>query len=68
MTTLPLLPEPKQLSLKDGGFSLNANTTILIPALAGDEAFFAALQIQDEVCHVLGLRLPICRCHQRRKV
>jgi hexosaminidase len=61
VTTLPLLPEPKQLSLKDSAFALDANTAILIPAPAGDEAFFAALQIQDEVCHALGLRLPICK-------
>jgi hexosaminidase len=60
MTILPLLPPPKKLSLLKGDFSLTPNTHILIPAQAGDEAFFTALQFQDEVCHATGLRLPIC--------
>ncbi|MFN2217068.1 MAG: beta-N-acetylhexosaminidase [Anaerolineae bacterium] len=46
---LLLLPQPKEVSKLDGRFSVDADTLVLIPAQAGDEAFFAARQIQNEV-------------------
>ncbi len=56
-----LLPQPKELSLLDGTFSLDGNTLVLIPAQAGDEALFAARQLQDEVCRATCLTLPIVK-------
>ena len=61
--TQHLLPQPKEISLLDGTFSLNADTVILIPAQAGDEAFFAARQLQDKVCQVTCLTLPIVKAY-----
>jgi hexosaminidase len=46
---LRLLPEPKDLVLLEGLCLLDANTIILIPAQAGDDAFFAARQLQEEL-------------------
>ena len=54
-----LLPQPKVLTSLDGAFSFDADTLILIPAQAGDEAYFAARQLQDEVYQATGLALPI---------
>lgn len=61
MQPIRLLPQPKELALLDGTFSLNADTLIVIPAQAGDEAFFAARQLQDEVCPATCLTLPIVK-------
>jgi len=46
--TIHLLPQPKQLALFDGSFYPDTDTLILIPAQAGDDAFIAASQLQDE--------------------
>lgn len=56
-----LLPQPKVLTSLDGAFSFDADTLILIPAQAGDEAFFAASQLQDEIYQANGLALPIVK-------
>ena len=56
-----LLPQPKELSLLDGTFSLDAETLIVIPAQAGDDAYLAARQLQDEVYQATGLTLPILK-------
>lgn len=45
-----LLPHPKDFTLGEGMFSLDVNTSILIPARAGDKALFVARQLQDEIC------------------
>jgi hexosaminidase len=59
--TQHLLPQPKELSPLDGAFALDADTPIVIPAQAGDDAFFAARQLQDEVYRAAGLMLPIVK-------
>ena len=56
-----LLPQPKELSLLDGTFSLDAETLIVIPAQAGDDVYLAARQLQDEVYQATGLTLPILK-------
>jgi hexosaminidase len=56
-----LLPQPKELSSLDGAFSLNTDTLIIIPAQAGDDAFFAARQLQNEMCRATCLTLPIVK-------
>ena len=61
--TLHVLPHPKDLLPADGTFSLRGDTLILIPALADDDAFFAACQLQDQVCQATCLRLPIVKAH-----
>ena len=59
--TQRLLPQPKELSPLEGTFALDADTLILVPTLAGDGAFFAARQLQDEVGRATGLTLPIVK-------
>ncbi|MCK4314787.1 MAG: beta-N-acetylhexosaminidase, partial [Anaerolineae bacterium] len=59
--TQHLLPQPKDLSSLDGSFSLNTDTLIIIPAQAGENTFFAARQLQDEVCRAASLTLPIVK-------
>jgi len=44
-----LLPEPKELMFVKGVCTLGPGTLILIPEQAGDESFFAARQLQDEM-------------------
>ena len=61
MQPIYLLPQPKQLSPLDGAFAFDADTLILIPAQAGDETFFAARQLQDEVCRATCLTPPIVK-------
>jgi len=56
-----LLPQPKELSLLDGTFSLDAETLIVIPAQADDDAYLAARQLQDEVYQATGLTLPMLK-------
>jgi len=43
--TQVLLPQPKELSLLDGTFSLDAETLIVIPAQASDNGLFALLEV-----------------------
>jgi len=59
--TQPLLPQPKELSLLDGAFVLDADTPIVIPAQASDETFFVASQLQNEVCRATCLTLSIVK-------
>jgi hypothetical protein len=59
--TLYLLPQPKELALLDSTFPLDADTLIVISAEAGDDALFAARQIQEEVCQATCLTLPIIK-------
>jgi hexosaminidase len=47
--TLRLLPEPKEVVLSEGLCLLDTNTLIVLPAQAGDGAFFAARQLQEEM-------------------
>ena len=60
---LHLLPKPKELMIVKGLCTLDAATSILIPAAAGDGAFFAARQLQDEVRAETGLALPIVKAY-----
>ena len=46
-----------------GTFTFDADTLILIPAQAGDEAFFAARQLQDEICQVTCLTMRIVKAY-----
>jgi hypothetical protein len=66
--TQHLLPQPKELSLLDGTFSLNTDTLILIPAQAGDDVFFAARQLQDEAQAATGLKPPIVKAYAPPRV
>ncbi len=59
--TQHLLPQPKEFSVLDGTFSLNADTLVIIPAQASENTFFAARQLQDEVCRAARLTLPIVK-------
>jgi hypothetical protein len=59
--TQRLLPQPKSLSILEGALTLDAETLILIPATAGNDALFAARQLQDEVQRATGLALPIAK-------
>jgi hypothetical protein len=56
-----LLPHPKDFTLGEGMFSLDVNTSILIPAQAGDKALFVARQLQDEICQSTCLTLSIVK-------
>jgi len=58
-----LLPPPKEVMLIKGLFTFDAETLILIPAQAGDNAFFAARQLQEEVCRATCLALPVVKAH-----
>jgi len=46
-----------------GTFTFDADTLILIPAQAGDDALFAARQLQDEVCQATCLTLPVVKAY-----
>jgi hypothetical protein len=59
--SIRLLPQPKNFTLTEGAFALDADTLILIPAQAGDDAFFAARQLQDEVYRATCLTPPIVK-------
>jgi hypothetical protein len=61
--TQHLLPQPKQLVTREGTFTLNTETLILIPAQAGNDGFFAARQLQDEVQCAACLEPPIVKAH-----
>jgi hexosaminidase len=58
---LCLLPQPKELMLIKGMSTLDADTLILIPAQAGDDALFAARQLQDEACRATCFKLPVVK-------
>jgi hexosaminidase len=58
-----LLPQPKELMLIKGTFTFDADTLILIPAQAGDDALFAARQLQDEVYRATCLTLPVVKAY-----
>jgi hexosaminidase len=61
--TLRFLPEPKEVMLLKGLCTLDAGTLILIPAQAGDDTFFAARQIQEDVSQKAGLLLAIAKAY-----
>lgn len=56
-----LLPQPKKVSLLDGSFSIDAGTWIVIPPEAGDRAFFAARQLQEELRSAILAPPPIVK-------
>ena len=56
-----LLPQPKDIIVHAGTFEVAADTLILIPAPAGDDAFFAAQQLQAEVSQAAGLNPGIMK-------
>ena len=57
-----LLPKPKTLSSREGTFVIDHDSSIVIPAQASDDAYFAARQLQDEVCcQATCLDLPIIK-------
>jgi hypothetical protein len=56
-----LLPQVKECTLHKGTFSLDSNVSVLIPAQAGDEAFFVARQLGDEICRSTCVTLPIIK-------
>lgn len=58
---LCLLPPPKQLSLLEGSYTVNANTVLFIPAPAGEETLFAAHQLQGEIHDVACLKPAIVK-------
>ena len=61
--TMYLLPQPKELTLIEGTFTLDADTLILVPAQGGDDAFFTARQIQEEAHRAVYLTLPIIKAY-----
>ena len=61
--SLYLLPHPKELMLIKGTFTFDAETLILVPAQADDDAFLAARQLQEEICQATCLRLPIVKTY-----
>ena len=60
-TGLYLLPRPKEVVVHAGVFEVNAHTLIILPATAGDEALFAARQLQAEMGRAAGLDLSIMK-------
>ena len=63
-TQLYLLPQPKELTLRDGAFEMDADTLIILPATAGDEATFAARQLKSEIKRATGLSPDIVKLFQ----
>jgi hexosaminidase len=61
--SLQFLPQPKELMFVKGMYILDANSLILLPAQAGDDAFFAARQLQAEITAATGLALPIVKAY-----
>jgi len=61
MTSLPLLPRPKELAPRDGAFTMDGDTLILIPVQDGGEALFAARQLRGEVRRATGLSLTVLK-------
>lgn len=58
---LQLLPQPKELMLVKGMCNLDAETTIALPAQAGDGTWFAARELRDEILDATGLALSIVK-------
>jgi hexosaminidase len=63
MMAVRLLPQPKELSPREGSVKLTENTLILIPAAAGDASYLAAEQLQKEVSGGYDHALPIAKAH-----
>ena len=63
MNLMRLLPQPKELMLIKGMFTFNADTLILIPAQAGDDTFFAARQLQEEIYQATYLKPPVVKAY-----
>jgi hexosaminidase len=62
-----LLPQPKSLLFLDNSFTLGADTPITIPAQADGGIFFAAQQLQEEICRITHLDLPIIKSFTPRE-
>jgi len=58
---LHLLPRPKEVIVDASVFEVNGDTLIILPAMAGDETFFAARQLKDEIDRASGLNLSIMK-------
>jgi hexosaminidase len=62
-----LLPEPKESTLVEGLveelYPLGGDTLIVIPTQAGDDAFFAARQFQEEMWQELEIPLSIVKAY-----
>lgn len=58
-----LLPEPKELTLVEELYPLDRNTLIVISAQAGEYAFFAARQLQEEMWQEMEIPLSIVKAH-----
>ena len=56
-----LLPQPKTLSAREGAFTLDADTEILLLPDASDALVRAARSLQGEIEAVTGLRVPLVR-------
>jgi hypothetical protein len=59
--TLRLLPQPKQVTLHEGVFMLNADTWIVLTPDTGDAEHAAARSLQREIQSSTGLCLPIVK-------
>ncbi len=58
-----LLPEPKELMLVKGMCVLDEEMAIALPAGSGDDTWFAACQLRDEILQATGLALSIVKAH-----
>lgn len=56
-----LLPQPKNLTRRQGAFRLNADTQILLLPDAEDGVVRAARSLQGEIARATGLTLPLVR-------
>jgi hypothetical protein len=56
-----LLPRPKDVCDLDGTFAVDGNTVLVLHATAGDHAFTAALQLQDELSSEGSAEVPILK-------
>jgi hypothetical protein len=63
-----LLPEPKELMLVKGMCTLMPGVLILLPEQVGDEAFFAARQLQDEMWSETGIFPSIVKAYEPPQV
>jgi len=58
---LCVIPQPKQVTWRDGAFTVNAQTNILLLPTSGEEEHFAARRLRQEILEATGLRLPILK-------
>lgn len=58
---LCVIPQPKQVTRREGAFSLNAQTSILLLPTSGEEDHSAARSLRQEILEATGLRLPIVK-------